>query len=61
MAEAQPVLESSDKLHERRIKRIFLMPAVLYLLLLSIFPLFWSLGISFTDYQRGGVSINDSC
>lgn len=35
-------------------KRIFLSPAVTILLLLSIFPLIWSLGISFTDLQRGG-------
>lgn len=41
------------KSHERSIKRIFLAPAVVILLLLSIFPLFWSLGISITDYQRG--------
>lgn len=35
-------------------KRVFLSPAVLVLLALSIFPLFWSLGISFSDIQRGG-------
>jgi multiple sugar transport system permease protein len=34
-------------------KRVFLSPAVIMILLLSIFPLFWSLGISFTDMQRG--------
>lgn len=34
-------------------KRVFLSPAVLIILLLSIFPLIWSLGISFTDMQRG--------
>lgn len=34
-------------------KRVFLSPAVAVLLLLSIFPLFWSLGVSFTDLQRG--------
>ena len=38
---------------ERMMKRVFLSPAVIILLLLSIFPLFWSLGISFTDMQRG--------
>ena len=36
------------------VKRIFLSPAVTILLLFSIFPLFWSLGMSFTDHQRGG-------
>ncbi len=34
-------------------KRVFLWPAVTVILLLSIFPLVWSLGISFTDMQRG--------
>lgn len=34
-------------------KRVFLYPAVSVLLALSIFPLIWSLGISFTDFQRG--------
>jgi multiple sugar transport system permease protein len=34
--------------------RVFLAPAITLLLLLSIFPLFWSLGISFTDVMRGG-------
>lgn len=34
-------------------KRVFISPAVVMILLLSIFPLFWSLGISFTDMQRG--------
>lgn len=41
--------------HERTIKRIFLLPAVIYLLLLSVFPMLWSLSISFTDYQRGAI------
>lgn len=44
----------SDRAHERTIKRVFLTPTVAILLALSIFPLFWSLSISFTDYQRGG-------
>lgn len=53
-----PAVEPGDKPQERTIKRAFLMPAVLYLLLLSIFPLFWSLSISFTDFQRGGAPIS---
>lgn len=44
----------TDRLHERATKRTFLMPGVVYLLIFSIFPLIWSLGISFTDYGRGG-------
>lgn len=39
---------------DRIMKRVFLSPAVIVLLALSIFPLFWSLGISFTDILRGG-------
>jgi len=39
---------------DRVMKRVFLSPAVIILLALSIFPLFWSLGISFTDILRGG-------
>lgn len=44
----------NDRRHTRGIKRTFLLPAVFYLLLFSIFPLIWSLVISFTDYGRGG-------
>ncbi|MCL4249495.1 MAG: sugar ABC transporter permease [Anaerolineae bacterium] len=33
-------------------KRLFLSPTVVILLLLSIFPLLWSLGVSFTNFQR---------
>jgi multiple sugar transport system permease protein len=39
---------------DRVMKRVFLSPAVLVLLALSIFPLLWSLSISATDMQRGG-------
>lgn len=35
-------------------KQAFLLPAVFILLTFVIFPLLWSLGISFTDVQRGG-------
>lgn len=35
-------------------KRVFITPTVAILLAFSIFPMFWSLGISFTDMQRGG-------
>jgi multiple sugar transport system permease protein len=49
----------SDSLYQGRppdtfFKRSFLLPAVSMLLLLSVFPLLWSLGMSFTDFQRGG-------
>ncbi len=47
--------EESSKQFDRynMIKRVFLSPAVIILLALSIFPLIWSLGISFTNFQRG--------
>ena len=49
------VTETLEGTREDRImKRVFLSPAVFLLLALSIFPLFWSLGISFTDILRGG-------
>jgi multiple sugar transport system permease protein len=34
-------------------KQVFLLPAVILLLVMAIFPLLWTLGISFTDVQRG--------
>ena len=34
-------------------KRVFLSPSIAVLLALSILPLIWSLGVSFTDMQRG--------
>lgn len=37
---------------DRLFKRVFLSPAVAILLILSIFPLIWSLGVSVTDCQR---------
>ncbi len=43
-----------EKAYERGIKRVFLTPAVVFILIFSIFPLLWSLSISFTDLQRGG-------
>ena len=42
---------------DKLMKRVFLSPAALILLALSIFPLVWSLGISFTDMQRGGSTV----
>jgi multiple sugar transport system permease protein len=41
-------------------RRVFLSPAVLVLLMLSIFPLLWSLGISFTDIQRGAAEVEEA-
>jgi multiple sugar transport system permease protein len=39
------------------IKRVFLTPVVTILLLMSIFPLLWSLGISFTNIEQGSRQI----
>ena len=51
-------MQSISTVREDKImKRVFLSPAVIILLTLSIFPLLWSLGISFTDMQRGGSTI----
>jgi multiple sugar transport system permease protein len=52
--------DTGYRAHERIIKRVFLTPAVAILLALSIFPLFWSLSISFTDIQRGGGGAADT-
>ena len=41
-----PEAAGTDRAHERSFKRIFLLPAVFYLLLLSVFPTVWSLGCS---------------
>lgn len=38
------------------LRRVFLSPAVIVLLILAVFPLVYSLGISFTDMQRGAQS-----
>ena len=51
---AQNVEQSRSGSQDRLIKRVFLSPAIVIILLLSIFPTLWSLGISFTDVQRGG-------
>jgi multiple sugar transport system permease protein len=48
---------TSGVFEETLIKRVFLTPAVTLLLLMSIFPLLWSLGISFTNIEQGGRQI----
>jgi multiple sugar transport system permease protein len=48
-----PIKEGSGETREDRLfKRLFLSPAVVVLLILSIFPLVWSLGVSLTNCQR---------
>ncbi len=57
-SEIRPLSSAEDDSLKRELredtifKRIFLSPAVTILLLLSIFPLLWSLGVSFTNFQR---------
>lgn len=54
-----PPDSATSTVHEDHfIKRVFLTPAVALLLIFSIFPLFWSLGISFTTYERGADSFS---
>lgn len=55
--EAAAALTVDITREDRVMKRVFLSPAVIVLLALSIFPLFWSLGISFTDVLRGGSTL----
>ena len=50
---AKALYREGGTLEDRLMKRVFLSPAVIVLLLLSIFPLLWSITISFTDIQRG--------
>ena len=50
---------AGGRAHERLTKRVFLTPVVALLLAFSIFPLLWSLSISFTDIQRGGGTAAD--
>jgi multiple sugar transport system permease protein len=57
LSELKPLSAAEDSLkrelrEDTIFKRVFISPAVTILLLLSIFPLLWSLGVSFTDFQR---------
>jgi len=51
-----PTRQRRGSLEDRIMKQAFLLPAVILLIALVIFPLLWSLGISFTDIQRGGAA-----
>ncbi len=57
-AQAQPVtrvtVTETGTREDRIMKRVFLWPAVIIILAMTLFPLLWALGISFTDIQRGG-------
>ena len=49
----QPPALGRDTREDAITKQAFLLPAVILLLVMAIFPLLWTLGISFTDVQRG--------
>ncbi len=51
--DGQTITESGE---DRLFKRLFLSPAVIILLILSILPLVWSLGVSITTCQRTATS-----
>ncbi len=46
-----PIQMHRRGLSDMAIKRLFIMPTIVLLILLNIFPLFWSLGLSFADYS----------
>ncbi len=56
LAGIKPLSKETQTIHEsgedRLFKRLFLSPAVIILLILSILPLVWSLGVSITTCQR---------
>jgi multiple sugar transport system permease protein len=52
--EHTPVRRRGPWLTDRRMAWLFISPTVLILLAISIFPLIWSLGLSFTNYIATG-------
>src|SRR5919109_3077331 len=52
--EQTPVRRRRPWLTDRRMAWLFISPTVLILLAISIFPLIWSLGLSFTNYVATG-------
>src|SRR5947209_18095802 len=52
--EHAPVRRRRHWLTDRRMAWLFISPTVLILLAISIFPLIWSLGLSFTNYIATG-------
>lgn len=64
LSDIKPLPPTEDNTGETRedrlFKRLFLSPAVAILLILSIFPLVWSLGVSLTNCQRTTVQSTDA-
>lgn len=52
--------DDSEQRGERLFKRLFLSPTVIVLLIFSIFPLLWSLGVSVTTCQRSVVQTEEA-
>ena len=50
-ATSPPAPGRSPRLTDRRLALVFISPAMLLLLTMSVFPLLWSLYLSFTDYS----------
>jgi len=50
-ATSPPAPGRSPRLTDRRLALLFISPAMLLLLTMSVFPLLWSLYLSFTDYS----------
>ncbi len=53
-------IEASEHRDDRLFKRLFLSPTVIILLLFSIFPLLWTLGVSVTTCQRNVVQAEET-
>ncbi len=49
-----PERASRRALSDRAVANLFLLPTILLLVAMNVFPLFWSLGLSFTKYQANG-------
>ena len=50
---AQPV-RHRNRLSDRAIQNLFIWPTLILLILMNVFPLFYSLYLSFTDYSAIG-------
>ena len=50
-AHAQPVQKQRRHLSDRAIRNLFIFPTLLLLVLMNVFPLFYSLYLSFTEYS----------
>ncbi len=54
MSSANPTVQSrrsSNRLSDRAIQNLFIWPTLILLILMNVFPLFYSLYLSFTDYS----------